>query len=96
MNSTRVLAGEYTIAIAFVCWGAIKNKMAPWPPAIIYTSAAFGILGIFAYASPELAATLGAGFLLAALVRIMSKEETYIGGFPETDKSKWTWVPISF
>lgn len=88
MNIHKVLAGEYLIAVGFVSWAAIKTKWAPWPPTIIYTSVAFGVLGGVALVSPELAATLGAGFLLAALIRILSSDKTFRGGVPVNERNE--------
>lgn len=91
----RFLIAEYLVALGFVSWGAIKNHAAPWPPSIVYTSAAFVILGMVAQLSPELAGVLGAGFLLAALVRILGSGEPYYGGHPNP-KNGWHWVPITW
>lgn len=94
---TKMLAGEYIIAIGVVSWAAIKKNLAPWPPAIIYTSAAFAILGILSNVSPELAGVLGAGFLLAALIRVLTLGDKYAGGFPlDKIKAGFSYVPIHF
>lgn len=82
-NVQNVLIGEYIVALGVSSWGAIRQQQAPWPPTVIRTSLAFGILGIAALGSPELAATLGAGFLIAQLVKILNKQPPYTGGVPE-------------
>lgn len=88
MDVNKVLAGEFVVAVGFVSWAAIKAGWAPWPPSVIYTGVAFGILGGVSVISPELAATLGAGFLLAALIRILSQDKTYRGGVPVNDRNE--------
>lgn len=57
----------------------------PWPPTIVMTSAAFGILGILSSVQPELAGVLGAGFLLAQLIRTMGKGSFFdLSGIPNS------------
>lgn len=61
----------------------------PWPPTIIMTSAAFGILGVFAAVQPELAGVLGAGFLLAQLLRSLGKGDFFeLSGIPNSPAYK--------
>lgn len=89
--SNRILAAEYVVAVGFSSWAALKSRQLPWPPTIIRTSVAFGILYILAQASPELAGALGAGFLLAQLIKVLENKAPYTGGTPElhqtTDQS---------
>lgn len=85
-NAQNVLIGEYIIALGVASWGALKAQQAPWPPTIVKTSVAFGILGVAALGSPELAATLGAGFLLAQLLKVLNKQPPYTGGVPEVTR----------
>lgn len=81
-NVEGILIGEYIIALGVSSWSAIKAHQAPWPPTVIKTSIAFGILGIAALGSPELATTLGAGFLLAQLIKTLNGGTPYTGGVP--------------
>jgi hypothetical protein len=81
--SNRVLAAEYVVAIGFSSWAALKSKQLPWPPTIVRTSVAFGILYVLAQASPELASVLGAGFLMAQLIKVLENKTPYTGGVPE-------------
>lgn len=83
MNTTRVLAAEYVVALGFASYAAIKSRQLPWPPTVIRTGIAFGILGVAAAASPELATVLGGGFLLAQLIRALEQKPAYTGGAPE-------------
>jgi hypothetical protein len=82
MNTSSILAAECGIALAFASWASIKDKQLPWPPTIVKSCVAFGILGVTATLSPELAATLGAGFLLAQMMRALEKKPPYTGGAP--------------
>lgn len=82
-NAQNIIIGEYIIALGVSSWGAIKAQQAPWPPTVVRTGLAFAILGTVGLASPELAATLGAGFLLAQLLKVLNKEPPYTGGVPE-------------
>ncbi len=72
-SGTKVLVGEFFVAIAYSSWGALKFKYAPWPGNYVKIGLAFGMLGILAMASEQLASLLGAGFILGILVRDMSK-----------------------
>lgn len=55
----------------------------PWPPTVVMTSAAFGILGLLSSVQPELAGVLGAGFLLAQLIRSLGKGDFFeLSGIP--------------
>jgi hypothetical protein len=83
MNSSRILAAEYVIALGFASWSAIKDKQLPWPPTIVRSGLAFGILGLSAAFSPELATVLGGGFLLAQLIRALEQKPAYTGGAPK-------------
>lgn len=83
MSANRVLAAEYVVAVGFSSWAALKSKQLPWPPTVIRTSVAFGILFMVAQVSPELASALGAGFLLAQLIKVMENKAPYTGGTPE-------------
>lgn len=85
-NTKAILISEYVIALGVASWAALKAKQAPWPPTIIKTGIAFSLLGFVAYASQELAATLGAGFLIAQLVRVLGGKDPYTGGIPDNGR----------
>lgn len=69
MDGTQALAAEAIVAIGVVSWRNVKGGYAPLPNQIIMSGISFGVIGIMAYISPELAATLGAGFLIAVLIK---------------------------
>lgn len=83
MSANRILAAEFVVAIGFSSWAALKTHQLPWPPTVMRTAVAFGILYILAQASPELAGMLGAGFLLAQLIKVLENKTPYTGGVPE-------------
>lgn len=87
MSANRLLAAEFVVAIGFSSWSAIKSRQMPWPPTVVRTAIAFGILYILAQASPELATVLGGGFLLAQLVKVLENKAPYTGGTPELHQS---------
>lgn len=86
MKGDRILAMEFVILIGVASWGALKKGYYPWPATIVKTALFVSLLGLVAAASSELAATLGAGFIVANLVRMYGSGATYMGGIP-TDNS---------
>lgn len=68
MDSKRVFAYEFVLCVGITSWGALKKGYAPWPPNIIYSTIAIGILSTLANFNEKLAVTLGLGFLLALIV----------------------------
>lgn len=70
MNTSHALLGEYLVATAVSSWGALKQKKVPWPGTIVHAGIGFGCLGLVAMATPELAMVLGAGILLALLLKV--------------------------
>lgn len=81
MNTNKVLAAEYLLALGINSYGAIKAGFVPWPAGLIKTGIAFGLLGLLAAGAPELATTLGGGFLLAAVLKAATDQGT---------SGKWT------
>lgn len=94
MNTKALLAAEYAVAVSIVSWSAIKGDDQgihywPWPPTIVMTTAAFGILGLVSTAQPELAGVLGAGFLLAQIIRGLGKGKFFdLSGMPNSTAFK--------
>jgi hypothetical protein len=105
VNTSKMLAAEYGIAVAIVSWSAIKGPTSnrlnpeersaqsahywPWPPTIVMTTSAFGILGMLSAVQPEIAGVLGAGFLLAQIIRGFSKGDFFaLSGMPNSTAFK--------
>lgn len=82
MKGDRILAIEFLILIGIASWGALKKSYYPWPPTLVKTALFVSLLGVLSAASSDLAATLGAGFIVANLVRMYGKGTTYMGGLP--------------
>lgn len=97
MDAGKLIAAEYAVAVGIVSWSAIKGDSKgihywPWPPTVIMTSTAFGILGLFSTVQPDLAGILGAGFLLAQLIRAMGKGSFFdLSGIPNSG-SFWKYA----
>lgn len=72
MDTKRIFAYEYVACVGITSWGALKQGYAPWPPNIIYSTIAIGILSALSAVQEKLAVTLGVGFLLALLVKSQS------------------------
>jgi hypothetical protein len=75
VNASRVLAGEYAFSIGVIILqymrastNAEKAPLFPSPVAITRASVSWAIMGAVAIFSPEIAASLGAAFVLAQLL----------------------------
>jgi hypothetical protein len=69
MDGTQALAGEALVAMGVIAWRNIKGSYAPLPNELVMSGISFGVIGVISYASPELAAIIGAGFLVALLIK---------------------------
>lgn len=100
MKGDRILAVEFLVLLGIASWGALKKGYYPWPPTIVKTALFVSLLGILSAASSELAATLGAGFIVANLVRMYGSGKTYMGGLPTDNTGAVTGegglAPLSF
>ena len=86
-----MLAIEFALILGIASWGALKRKYVPWPPAFIRSAAAFSVLAVVAMASEEFAALLGAGFILANLVKMYGGGVAYVGALPK-DYAQNAWL----
>lgn len=86
MNGTRILAGEFAIAIGFVAWQDLKSGYLPWPAVVVRICSAFAILGVLSNASEEFAAALGGGFLVAGFMRYYQSNRALPYGIPYTSQ----------
>jgi hypothetical protein len=90
VNTTKIFAIEFFIAIGINSWGAIKQGYAPWPPTIIASCIAMAILSLSSAIDEKLAVLLGAGFLAAS---VMAVAQTQAGSGSQTANGaaqKWT------
>lgn len=72
MNTNKLFAIEFFIAIGINSWGAIKQGDAPWPPTILASCIALAILSLASGINDRLAVLLGAGFLMASIMSVAS------------------------
>lgn len=93
MNTNKLFAIEFFIAIGINSWGAIKQGDAPWPPTILASCIALAVLSLASGINDRLAVLLGAGFLMAS---IMSIAQQQAGGTSTTGAAgaaqKWSGV----
>lgn len=80
-----LLVSEFIIASGINCWGALKEGIVPFPGTIARSAAAFGILGVVGMWQPKFAGLLGAGFLLALIVKQAQSGWTAFGAMDPTD-----------
>lgn len=71
----KMFGAEFCIAVGINAWQALKVGQVPFPGMITRTAVAFGILSLVYYVDDDLAGILGAGFLIALIVKQAS------GGF---------------
>lgn len=88
MNTSKLFAVEFFIAIGINSWGAIKQGYAPWPPTIIASCIAMAILSLSSALDERLAVLLGAGFLVASIMAIAQQQSGSQTG--ANVASKWT------
>lgn len=85
MNAQRIIAGELFVAFGIASWNAVRSGYWPFPGSLVRISFGFAVIGIVAMAAPELAATLGAGFLLVDILNTISLNKNgktiFIGNF---------------
>lgn len=89
MNTTRIFAVEFFIAIGINSWGALKQGYAPWPPVIVASAIAMAILSMASALDDQLAVLLGAGFLLASIMSVAATQAG-AGGTAGAAASKWS------
>lgn len=72
MNTAKVFTIEFFICVGIISWSNIKKGNVPWPGGIIASGIGIVIISMSAIIDEKLAALLGAGFLLAALMNVLS------------------------
>lgn len=72
MKSQRTLATLFLLSLGIVAWAPIKKGYYPWPPMVMRTCTAYGLLSLVSIVSDEFAVLLASGFLLAQLVKVSS------------------------
>lgn len=86
MNGQRVLAAEFAVSVSILGWGAVKQGFWPWPASVARSAFAFAVLSLIGLFDDRIAAVLGAGFLLAQVLRAPVDAQgnfKFTGGVPQ-------------
>lgn len=101
-KGSRILVAEFGISMGIVLWSATKRKYWPWPPNLNRIAFAYAILGLLSVANEKFAALLGAGFLMAQVVKTPVDAEgnfKFTGGIPPgvgTDSKDFVWYYLTW
>lgn len=86
MNGQKVIAAEFVASVAIISWGAVKEGFFPWPASVARAAFAFAVLSLLGLLNDRLAALLGAGFLLAQILKSpvdANGNFRFTGGIPQ-------------
>lgn len=95
MNTNKLFAIEFFIAIGINSWGALKQGDAPWPPTIIASCIAMAILSLSSAIDERLAVLLGAGFLLASIMGVAASQSGSTNGAAQKWSGTFGAIPPS-
>src|SRR5882762_10735631 len=84
MNTAKVFTIEFFICIGIISWSNIKKGNVPWPGGIMLAGIGIVIISFSSIIDERLAALLGAGFLMAALMNVLTDVP---GATPGTGKA---------
>jgi hypothetical protein len=96
VNTSRIFAIEFFIAVGINSWGALKKGDVPWPPTIVMSALAMALTSMLSIIDDKLAVLLGAGFLLAILVNAVQGGGGKIGDTFGAIPPDGTWDVLSF
>lgn len=72
MNGRGLYLLAFLIVLGLISYNDItKCKQLPWPPRIVATAIAFGVLDLFSIVSGDLAAVIAIGFVLALVANTL-------------------------
>lgn len=72
MSSKGLFLLAFLIVLGIISYNDIsKCKQLPWPPRIVATAIAFGVLDLFSFVSEELASVIAIGFVLAIVANTL-------------------------
>lgn len=71
MNTAKVFTIEFFICIGVISWSNIKKGNVPWPGGIVLAGVGITVISMSSIIDERLAALLGAGFLMAALMNTL-------------------------
>lgn len=98
MNGQRVIAAEFAISLSILTWGATRQGFWPWPASIARAAFAFAVLSLLGLISEEFAALLGAGFLLAQVLKTpvdANGNFKFTGGIPDPKDTAYPLLDIA-
>jgi len=84
MNTAKIFTIEFFICIGIISWSNIKKGNVPWPGGIMLAGIGIVIISFSSVIDERLAALLGAGFLMAALMNVLTDVP---GATPGTGKA---------
>jgi hypothetical protein len=87
MRTNQILAAEFAVGAAVMSWNALKRHWWPWPASLARVGLGFAVISLLAVPVPELAVTLGAGFLLVDVVKMLSSKTASQIGIPPSTAS---------
>ena len=82
----KLLTAEFGASVAIMSWGSMKEGYWPWPAALGRVAFAYAVLAIIALADSRIAGLLGAGFLIAQIVKSpvdANGNFKFVGGVPK-------------
>lgn len=97
MNGQKVIAAEFAVSISILTWGATRQGFWPWPATVARTAFAFAILSLLGLLNEQLAALLGAGFLLAQILKTpvdANGNFKFTGGIPPANEVAYPLLDI--
>lgn len=98
MNGQKVIAAEFAISLSIITWGATRQGFWPWPATVARAAFGFAVLSLVGLFNEQLAALLGAGFLLAQVLKTPvdgNGNFKFTGGIPNSKDVAYPLLDIS-
>ncbi len=97
MNGQKVIVAEFAVSISILTWGATRQGFWPWPATVARTAFAFAVLSLVGLLNENLAALLGAGFLIAQVLKTPvdgNGNFKFTGGIPPANEVAYPLLDI--
>src|SRR5215210_4190593 len=85
-GGSKLLTAEFGVSVAIMTYGAAKEGYWPWPASLARVAIGFAVLSLVAIWNERFAALLGAGFLLAQIMKTpvdANGNFKFTGGIPK-------------